>query len=286
MALPFTFYYVLKDSYSYLSSSIRTDLDLNQYDFFKYALFLDIPEYYTLLHPFKKDPYQLKQAFTSSKMPLFIKECLDIAKKNDNPNQQFFCYSLLLGYLFQKEMVLFVQQNPVKKKPAIETEKMIDAYFFEKNEQRSLSSVNIADYFFDSFSLSEEDIELLEKPMKRIFGFFCTENYFQQAYQQAATYFSYFTRSKTNLKKIGFVLYDLFFSHQKEKRKAVTFLYPKKIDTALLHLTQKNESIETVYANFLKTAATIADLINQYFVYDNPKPFLKYFQLTIKNKEL
>lgn len=39
MALPFTFYYVLKDSYSYLSSSIRTDLDLNQYDFLNMPCF-------------------------------------------------------------------------------------------------------------------------------------------------------------------------------------------------------------------------------------------------------
>ena len=109
----------------------------------------------------------------------------------------------------------------------------------------------------------------LDKPLKRSFGFFCSKSYYSKAYQTAYTYYKKYATSKSGLKQLRNILFDIL-NHKKEKRKAKTFLYNKKIDTTILNLTKQdypfedyiiNHNIDEFYIKLLKEVKPIINAI-------------------------
>lgn len=294
LALTFLKYYFLKDALSNIDSSILKNVSINNQMLFKYALFIDSSDYYCLINPFKKDHFQLSKLMKSEKGKIFIKECMESAQKNKEDEQKLFVYFIALSLLLDQQFENYIKGMETKRKKRIYIEKMIDSYYFNKNEKISLSKVNIADYFFEAFSLSKLDYDLIQKPIQRTFGFLCSTNYYKSAYEEACLFFNYFAKSKTGLKKIPFFFYDLCLNHRKGKRKAKTFLYHKKIDTTVLNLSKQpysieneleaNFSLEEVYQNTLKESKKLCHVINDYFIFNNMKNFLRYYQLEEKKK--
>lgn len=260
--------------------------DVSNSSLFKYALFYDIDDYYKFNNPFKKDPYTISKQIKANFIP-FLKDCLEHAYLHADAKEQLFCYYLLFSYVTEKYMDGYIQAFISSKNKKSMVEKMLETYFFNKNEKLKLSKTNIADYFFSSFELSISDFNLLEKPIKRQFGFFCIKNYFKECYLSARTYFDHYANHWIGLKKIGYFFYDFFFNHRKGKPKASTYLYPKKLDTKILNLTKhpfmlKNKevsySIDELYQELIKETRRAADALNSYFTGNqNLKPLEKYF---------
>lgn len=293
MNIHFIRYYIFKDSIRFIHSNIAYLQDTSNQALFKYALFYNIDSFYKIFNPFKKDPYQISVQIQNHFFD-FLKECISNAYLHASLSEQLFCYYMLLSYVIDgyiKEYIYFISKD--KKDPSY-VERMLETYLFNKNEKIKLHKTNIADYFFDSFELSEEDIHLLEKPIKRQFGFFCTKNYFLECYLSARFYFDHLANSKTRIKKPLFFFYDMIFNHRKTKRKAKTFLYPKRLDTTVLNLTKKEYSLkETIvhysfdelYKEILKECRRACDTLNSYFTgSQNIKPLEKYFEKYTKEK--
>lgn len=289
MSLQLLNYYIFKDSLKQISGIDA--VDINNQMLFKYALFYNATDYYKLLNPFKKDPYQISKQLKSEKGVQFIRACMEEASKNENPDQKLFCYFIAISRCVELHFLPYIEAHASKIKTKYYWERMIDSYYFHKNEKMSITKVNLADYFYDSFELSKDDFQLIHTPMKRIFGFFCTEQYYKHCYEQAAVFFHYFARSKTGLKKIPFFFYDIFLNHRKGKRKASTFLYHRKIDTTVLNLSKqeyemdgqiKNLNCDEVYQQTLKDIRLLCSALNSYFDYDNIKPFFKYYHLPLE----
>lgn len=259
--------------------------DVSNQSLFKSALFYNIDDFYKFTNPFKKDPYSLSKQIKQNFVP-FLKECLEYAYLHADAQEQLFCYYLLISYVTELYMNGYVEAFSSKKNKPLHVEKMLETYFFNKNEKLKLHKTNIADYFFDSFELTESDLNVLEKPIKRQFGFFCAENYYKECYLSAKTYFEYYANSKTGLKKVFYTLYDFFLNHRKGKPKARSYLYPKKLDTTLLNLTKapfmlKNKevmySIDELYQELIKECRRACDALNSYFTGNqNLKPLDKF----------
>lgn len=285
MSGPFIRYYLLKDSLRFIHSNITYMQDTSNSTLFKYALFYDAEEFYKISNPFKKDIYKLSTKIKDNFFP-FLKECLNNAYLHSSAIEQLFCYYIFISYVANQYIDQYLCAFSPKRMNY--AEKTIDSYFFNKNEKLKLHKTNIADYFFSSFELSDEDIALLEKPIKRLFGFFCTKNYYLECYQSARFYFDHFANSKTGIKKPFYFLYDFILNHRKGKVKAKTFLYPKRIDTTLLNLTrqeylllgtQVSYSLDELYQQMLKESRKVCDLLNSYFTGNqNLKPLEKYIK--------
>lgn len=260
--------------------------DTSNHALFKYALFSDVNSFYKLIHPFKIDTYQISNKINTH-FESFLKECVNNAYYHADLSEQLFCYYLMISHVANSFLKEYICALTTKKKKKNYIEAMIETYFFNKNEKLKLCKTNIADYFFDSFELNENDIALLEKPIKRQFGFFCTKNYYLECYQSARFYFDHLATSKAAIKKPFFFLYDLLLNHRKTKRKAKTFLYPKRLDTTVLNLTKQeytlhdkivNYSLDELYQEILKEARRACDVLNSYFTGNqNLKPLEKYF---------
>lgn len=292
MSLILFHYYIMKSCQSRISSSITFDVSLDNQVFFKYALFYNVQNFYKLLNPFKKDSYQLSSKIKGEKFPNFLLECLENAYYHSSDEEKLFCYTLLMNHIIEKNISFYIEAFTPPKKSKEYVEKMIDSYMFHKNEGISLSKINLANYFFDSFSLSEADYHLLEKPIKKVFGFFCTKNYYKECYNSGRIYFDYLSTSKTGIKRIFYWGYDLLFNHRKGKPKAKHFLYHKKIDTSLLNLnhstfelndTQVTYSIDEMVQYIVKEVRRGCDILNTYFNNNqNLKPFETYFHMKIQ----
>lgn len=291
MNIHFLRYYIFKDSIRFINSNITYMQDTSNQALFKYALFYEIDNFYKILNPFKKDSYQISKKIQEHFFE-FLKECINNAYFHASLAEQLFCYYMLLSYVINdniKDYVTFIAQD---KKNTNYVESMLETYLFNKNEKIKLHKTNIADYFFDSFELSIEDIALLEKPIKRQFGFFCTKNYYLECYQSARFYFDHLANSITRIKKPLYFLYDVFLNHRKTKRKANTFLYPKRLDTTVLNLTKQeythkdvtiNYSFDELYKEILKECRKACDALNSYFSGNqNLKPLEKYFEVQKK----
>ncbi|MDE7264050.1 MAG: hypothetical protein K2N64_05265 [Anaeroplasmataceae bacterium] len=288
MSTPFIRYYLLKDSLRFIHSNITYMQDTSNSALFKYALFYDAEDFYKVIHPLKKDIYKISSKIKDNFFS-FLKECLNNAYLHASAMEQLFCYYIFISHLVNLNIESYIEAFSSKKDYA---EKMIDTYFFNKNEKLKLHKTNIADYFFSSFQLSDEDIALLEKPIKRQFGFFCTKNYYLECYQSARFYFDHLANSQTGIKKLFYIFYDLILNHRKGKKKAKTFLYPKRIDTTILNLTKQdytlldtevNFSLEELYQHLLKESRKACDLLNSYFTGNqNLKPLEKYFKVNEK----
>lgn len=285
-------YYIMKNCQSRISSSITYDVNLDNQVFFKYALFYNVQDYYKLLNPFKIDSYRLSEKIKGEKFPYFLLECMENAHYHSSDEEKLFCYSLLMNYIIEKNMLPYIEAFLTKRKNKSYIEKMIDSYFFNKNEGVPFHKINLANYFFDAFTLSEADYHVLEKPIKRMFGFFCTKNYYKACFNSARIYFDYLATSKTGMKKIPYWFYDVFLNHRKNKPKAKNFLYHKKIDTSLLNLNKAEfelsgtivtYTIDEMFQMILKEARKGCDILNTYFNFNqNLKPFEAYFHIKIQ----
>ena len=286
MGYPFIRYYVIKDALRFINTNITYMQDISNTMLFKYALFYDAEEFYKLMSFHKIDSYQISSKIKNNFLP-FLKEILHMAYVHASLEEQLFCYYIFISYIVNLYISDYIDDFHTKKKDKAYIERMLETYFFNKNEKLKLHSINVADYFFDSFELSQTDINLLEKPIKRVFGFFCTKNYYLECYQSARFYYDYLSISKTGLKKPLFFLYDLLLNHRKYKKKARSFLYPKRLDTTILNLNNRSYmlqdlevtySIDELYQVILKEVRRICDILNSYFTgNENLKPLEKYF---------
>ncbi|MCM1130065.1 MAG: hypothetical protein NC310_03440 [Roseburia sp.] len=286
MGTHFIRYYLLKDSLRFINSNITYMQDTSNQALFKYALFYDVNSYYKILNPFKIDAYKICEKIDAL-FYSFLTECIHNAYYHADLAEQLFCYYLAISYVTRGYLKDYISAFTTKKKKKGYVEAMMETYFFNKNEKIKLYKTNIADYFFNSFELNESDILLLEKPIKRQFGFFCTKNYFSECYHAARLYFNHLATSKALLKKPFFFFYDLLLNHRKTKKKARTFLYPKRLDTTMLNLTKQqyplknkvvNYSLEELYQEMLKESRKVCEALNSYFIGNqNLKPLEKYF---------
>ncbi|MDE6407301.1 MAG: hypothetical protein K2K50_01685 [Anaeroplasmataceae bacterium] len=294
MSSHFLRYYIIKDSLRFINSNITYMQDTSNQAIFKYALFYDADTFYKIFQPFKKNSYQITQQIQDHFWD-FLKECINSAYFHANLGEQLFCYYILLSHVTNEFIKDYSSAFTNNKKDKNYIEGMLETYLFNKNEKLKLHKTNIADYFFDSFELNQEDIALLEKPIKRLFGFFCTKNYFLECYQSARFYFNHLANSTTRIKRPLFFFYDLFLNHRKNKRKARTFLYPKRLDTTVLNLTKQeyalkdeiaNYSFDELYKEILKECRRACDTLNSYFTgSQNLKPLEKYIENQRKDKE-
>lgn len=288
MSLYLLHYYFMKDSINSITQSVIKDANIDNNEIFRKSFFYSSCDFYKMLNPFKIDQYRIKQQIKSDLAPLFIRECLKEAKESENNNHKLFTYALILSYHLEKSFNYYIDANTSKSKSKIYIEKMIDSYFFNKNEHLSLHKINIADYFFEGFVINDNDISFMEKPMKRVFGFFKHNEYYKACYQTASKYYDHLSRAKTPLKKLSFIIYDALFNHRKNKRKAKTYLYHKKIDTTILNLTKKdfnykdsiiNLNIDEFYNMILKEAKIIINALNEYYDLNILKSYNKIFNL-------
>lgn len=278
----FTRYYILKDSICYIDDKIKCNQNITNTNIFKYAMFYDIGKYYNFFKPFKKDKYNLSNKINANFFS-FLEECMDNAYINSSLEQQLFCYYLLASYIINKYFNDYINNfnNPN------EADNTLDVYYFNKNEKLKLHQTNISHYFFDSFYLNESDKELLNKVIKRQFGFFCSDAYFDNCYNFLKFYYNYLSKSKTGFKKIIYLLYDFLLNHKKNI-KAKYFLLPKKIDTTILNLNKKdilinsnkvNYNITELYNVVLKEIKKGYEALNIYFNQEqNLKSFNKLYK--------
>lgn len=295
MGLSIIRYYTFKDATKYISPSIQSGLELNNQDYFKYALLLDLSSYHHPLNPFKVDSYQISSKIFKENFERFFIECLEQAFLHADDFEKIACYFLLLSYTTDLVFTPYIQGHATKKKPVDYIENMLESYFFSKYEKKSIHQINLADYFFDSFQLNEHDIHLLEKPIKRIFGFFCIKNYFKARYQDIQFYYDHLARSKTGIKKIFYFFYDSLFNHRKGKKKAKSYLYHKRIDTTVLNLNKDVyqydgidycDTIDERYNAHLKMAKEACTILNDYFNFNqNTKPILQFLKKVKKENE-
>ena len=239
MSLYLLHYYLLKDSINYITPSVVKEANTDNNELFRKAFFYSSCDFYNMLNPFKVDPYRISAQLKSESAPIFIKECCQEAKYSKDANYKLLTYELVLSYHLEKSFSYYIDYFKDKYKNKYYIEKMIDSYFFNKYEKLSLNKINIADYFFDGFILTENDLKFMEKPMKRVFGFFTYNQYYNECYKTASKYFDHYTRALTPLKKLNFIIFDLLFNHRKGKRKAKTYIYHKKIDNTNKKLSIK-----------------------------------------------
>lgn len=294
MGIQLVRYYLIKEASRFVSPSITSTIKLDNQSFFRYALFFDASDYYKLLNPFKTDRYGISTLIKGPKFADFLKECMENAYYHSSSEEKFFCYTLFMSYVINNNYQPFIEAFTPKKKKSVYVEKMLNSYYFNSNENMPITKMNLADYFFDSFALSESDINLIDKPLKRVFGFFCAKNYYDECYKNAKFYFNHFTKDFLGIKKITFNLYDFFLNHRKNKLKARHFLYHKKIDTTVLNLKKEvynngvsdvNHSVDELYNRTLKDLKVACDVLNNYFNFNQDlKAFDKYFNIP-KNKE-
>lgn len=279
----FTRYYLLKDSISFIDNKIKYDQDTSNTNIFKYAMFYDIGKYYKFLNPFKKDKYNLSKKIDDN-FYSFLEELMNTAYNNSSLEQKLFCYYLLASNIINKYFSDYLKNF----NNSFEDNNTLDVYFFNKNEKIKLHQTNIIHYFFDSFDLNESDKELLNNVIKKQFGFFCSEAYFNNCYNSVKFYYNYLSRSKTGIKKIIYFFYDIILNHKKEKLKAKYFLLPKKIDTTILNLNKNeivlnnnpvNYNITELYDFVLKEIKKGYDALNLYF---NQEQNLKLFNKLYK----
>lgn len=287
MANPFSNYYFLKDLLSQIPEE-NLPKQPDNHLLFKYALFPTVGEFYALLHPLKKDHFSLHEQLLAYRTPIFIYECLEQSAEKDSPEQRFFAYTIALSHFFYTKLDEYLNCFSYKKKKRIDVEKNIDTYFFMKNEKMPITQVNLGDYFFDSFAMTDEEMELIHLPMIKAYGFFCSDSYFNHAYLQAHRYYSSYVRSKSGIKRIPYFFYDLLLNHRKGKRKASTFLYSRKIDTTVLNLQKKTysnqnastkDTLDEFYDKTLKDAKKLISLLNKYFSTGNSQPIVKYYHI-------
>jgi len=288
MSLYLLNYYFFKDSLKNISYDITSKAKTDNNTLFKFSFFYNSSDFYNMLNPFKKDPYRINRQIKTNPN-LFFKEILMDAKISNNENNILFTYAIILSYYLNSKFNYYIKNYITKTKNIYYVEKMIDSYFFNKFEKLSLHKINIADYFFDGFIINDNYLDFLDKPLKRSFGLFCTKKYYTNCYQNASKYYDKHTRSKTGLKKIFYLLNDILLNHRKNKRKSITYLYHKKIDTTILNLNKKeyefedkmiNLSLDEFYDKLLKDVKNIINAINIFYDDFNIKPFLKLFPIT------
>ncbi len=293
MGIQLVRYYLIKDATSYVSPSITSTIKLDNQIYFRYALFWDASDYYKLLNPFKANHYDLSNLLKGPKFTEFLKECMENAYYHSNSEEKFFCYTIFMSYVINNNYQPFIKAFTPKNKKDGYVEKMLNSYYFNSNEKMPITKLNLADYFFDSFALSESDINLIDKPLKRVFGFFRAKNYYAECYKNIKFYFNHCTKDFLGVKRITFNLYDFFLNHRKNKLKARHFLYHKKIDTTVLNLKKEpynngestiDFSVDDLYKQTLKDLKIACDVLNNYFNFNQDlKAFNKYFNIT-KNK--
>ena len=293
MGTPILRYYVFKDSLRFIHSNITYLQDTSNLVLFKYSLFYDAEEYYKIFHCLKKDIYKISTKIKENFFP-FFKECVHNAYVHASEEEKLFCYYILISNITSSYITPYIQALASSKdKKESYIEKMIETYYFNKNEKLKLHRTNLAEYFFDSFGLTATDIHLLEKPIKRQFGFFCSKNYYLECYKSARFYYDHLARSATGIKRPLFFFYDAFLNHRKGKRKARQFLYPKRLDTTILNLVKEsyplkqqevNYSLDELYQQILKESKRACDALNNYFTMnENIKALEKYFNIRTKD---
>ena len=247
-------YYILKESNKFIDAKISTEVE--NVDVFKHALFLSVDDYYTFFSPFKINKYNINKNTIN---PKYFKDYLITALDNaDNPNKFYLCYMLLANYFINKhinEYITYISSNMPYKYEQIT--KTIDMYYFEKNENKSLSKINILKYYNSDLNLSLDQTELFELPTKKVLGFFCYNNYNNKCYKNLKKYFKNHTKNNI-FRNIFYFFYD-FINLRKGNLKTKHLPY-KKYTIKYLNLTNEiynnnetyyNHSINDVYNNIL-----------------------------------
>ncbi len=290
MSQTFIRYYLFKDATKYISPSIKNNLELNPHELFKYALFKDASLFYHLFHPFKVDSYQISKRIFSENFNSFFMETIENAYLHASHEEMLFCYFLLYSHIVQSFFTPYVEALITRKKNKSYVEKMLESYFFCKREGFLITKINIADYFFDAFQLSDSDIHLIEKPIKRELGFFSIKNYFSACYKSASNYYNHLCRSRFGFKTLLYFSYDALLNHRKGKTKAKNFIYHKKIDTTVLNLTHQEfmigttiykDNVDELYERTLKVIKTGTNHLNDYFNFNQNKKGLENFLATM-----
>ena len=285
MKLQFINYYIFKDANKYISNSISTSSLENQ-SLFKYALFYNIGDYYKSIKSFKKGKYNITETEKKEKFPCFLLECMENSFNLDN-NAKLFCYYIFMSYAIDKIFDPYIRVHINKRISYEYVCKMIDSYYFNKNEGISIHKTDITDYFFNSFSLSNEDINTISLPIKRVFGFFCIENYYNNCYNNCYRYFKYYAKPNI-LKKVLFKMKDIFLP-RKNKTKLSNYMYNKKIDTKILNISRNsyiynNEecdyNIDEIYDLALKETKKVCQILNNFYNLNKDlRLFNNYFNL-------
>lgn len=279
MSLTLLRYYLFQDAMKYISASIKSDSNITNQELFKYALFQDSSQFYHLFHPFKKDYYQITNQIFDNKFDTFFLECLNQAYLHSDAKEKIFCYYLIFSYIAESIYRPYIDQIQTKRKTRSYVERMLEGYYFNLNEKKSITKMNLADYFFDSFELSDEDIHLIDKPIKRVFGFFCSKNYFKVCYHNAHFYYNYLSRSKFGFKKLFYRFYDALLNHHKDKMKAKNYPYFRKIDTTILNLNKElyPYTVSELNEQAIKLCKEAADNLNNYFNFSQDTKSIERF---------
>ncbi len=276
-------YYLLKDSICFIDNKLKIDDDISNTNIFKYAMFYDIGNFYNLLKPLKKDKYNLSKKIDENFIT-FLEECMITAYNNSSLKQEIFCYYLLASNIINKYFGDYMKNF----RNYFDANNTLDVYFFNKNEKIKLNQTNISHYFFNSFNLNKSDKELLNDVIKKKFGFFCSDAYFDNCYNSTKFYYNYLSRSNTGFKKIIYFFYDVILNHKKYKLKAKYFILPRKIDTTILNLNKNeiiinnekvNYDIIELYNIVLKEIKKGYDALNLYF---NQEQNIKLFNKLYK----
>ena len=176
----------LKESIKYIDPKVSSFIEID--DLFNHALFPCCDYFYSFLTPFKANKYNISQTALDSKyFKDYIKTCLNSLNSKEN---SFLCYYLLANYLINrniKEYIDVISNNNPKKYEVIS--RSIDAYYFDKMENKHINSVNLVKYFHIAPKLTPGHIEVFEFATKKILGFFCYKKYYDKCYHNIDVYF-------------------------------------------------------------------------------------------------
>lgn len=280
MSQTFIRYYAFQQVIPHISTSITSNQELDYHALFKYALFADASLFYGIDHPFKVDHYQVSKRIFQDKFDEFFLECIENAYFHSSTEEMLFCYFILYSHIITTYMNPYIKMFMTKKKSKSYIEKMLESYFFMKKEGKPITKINLRDYFFDAFGLSYSDISLIDRPVKRVLGFFKSKNYYDYCYKNAATYYDHFCRSKFGFKKIIYFVYDTLLNHRKGRIKAKNYIYHKKIDTTILNLSHQEfqaldktykDNIDEYLERIIKALKSATLTLNDYFNYNQNK---------------
>lgn len=281
MATKILNYYILKEAQQYIN--LNTDLDITEKDIFKYALLLSTDEFYTFFKPFKINKYNITSKMLDNRyFNDFFKEALS---RVNNIDMISISYHLLGNYIINKHINNYVNSITLLKNRTQNTCNSIDAYFFEKMENKKIYQVDLSTYYRNTFDITIDDLELLEFPTKKVLGFFCFKNYYDKCYKNIKKYLKSHTKNFLFIKKLFHLIYDLF-NHRKNNLKAKYFIYPKNYSIRCLNLTKKaytyqnqtyDYSINEIYDNILNEIKIAYTNLNHYYNGDKDR-FLNYLK--------
>jgi len=288
MILNMTHYYFFKKLVESIPTHLHDNMEYDNDLLFNLSTFNNVGTFYMLFNPIKIDKYKFDDNLKSNKFNSFIMECLYICKKKNDHMQLLFIYAMVAHNILEQKINDYLVPKIEKKRSYSKMCNMIEFYYAMANDNINLTKINLTKYFPNGFIYHDFMDKLITNPFIKVFGAFCTKQYYTKAYNRKKLYFNFFTRSKTKLKLIPYLLYDLIFNHR-GKPKAKNYLYSNKVDTSILNLTNMpylvgdetfTYSFEDILNQALEEAIEYMEAINSYVINDNPKPIKKLFKIT------